>query len=152
MLFCILGIIAGFQLDVSAILLHALISIHSLVAWNTCKRLFPLIAIAKFDFHTCISVLYYLFLLCLYPASVLSESLPMCVALRKRLKRYWLYWTSEEHSVTEKDSIEHQCYELLETIINHKRYIPYVPKNVNCLIIIYIFISTLVFGPCYVHA
>ena len=31
--------------------------------------------------------------------------------------------TSEEQSVTEKDSIEHPFYELLQTIINHIRYI-----------------------------
>ena len=44
--------------------------------------------------------------------------------------------TSEEQSVTEKDSIEDQCYELLETIINHICYIRFMPKNKNCLIII----------------
>ena len=44
--------------------------------------------------------------------------------------------TSEEQSVTEKKSIEDQCYELLQTIINHICYIRYMPKNENCLIII----------------
>ena len=44
--------------------------------------------------------------------------------------------TSEEQSVTEKDSIEDQCYELLETVINHICYIQFMPKNENCLIII----------------
>ena len=44
--------------------------------------------------------------------------------------------TSEEQSVTEKDSIEDQGYELLETIINHIRYIRFMPKIGNCLIII----------------
>ena len=44
--------------------------------------------------------------------------------------------TSEEQSVTEKDSIKDQCYELLETIINHICYIRFMPKNENCLIII----------------
>ena len=44
--------------------------------------------------------------------------------------------TSEEQSVSENECIEDQCYELLETIINHIHYIRFLPKNEQCLIII----------------
>ena len=44
--------------------------------------------------------------------------------------------SSEEQSVSENECIEDQCYELLETIINHICYIQFLPKNVKCLIII----------------
>ena len=45
--------------------------------------------------------------------------------------------TSEEQSVSENECIKDQCYELLETIINHICYIWFLPKNEKCLIVIY---------------
>ena len=42
----------------------------------------------------------------------------------------------DEQSVNDNDCIEDQCYELLDTVINHICYIMYQLKNEKCLFII----------------
>ena len=43
---------------------------------------------------------------------------------------------SDEQSVNDNEFIEDQCYELLETVINHMHYIMYRPKNEKCHFVI----------------